>query len=57
MEYTLVQSGSSTGLTGYVNERFKKGWELYGDPNVSYSKGKFDNSAIYIQAMTKKNED
>ena len=47
-KYKLIISENSTDLEQSINEHFKKGFELYGDPGI---KGSSDGTSKFFQAM------
>ncbi len=48
IQYVTIDYGESNGLDKAVNERLKKGWELYGSISVSINKF---GTKIYCQPM------
>tara|TARA_B100000497_G_C7464150_1_gene286548 strand:- start:60 stop:335 length:276 start_codon:yes stop_codon:yes gene_type:complete len=47
-KYKLIISENSTDLEQSINEHFKKGFELYGDPGIKASS---DGTSKFFQAM------
>ena len=47
-KYKLIISENSNDLEQSINEHFKKGFELYGDPGI---KASFDGTSKFFQAM------
>jgi hypothetical protein len=47
-KYKLIISENSNDLEQSINEHFKKGFELYGDPGI---KGSSDGTSKFFQAM------
>jgi len=51
VEYILLSINSPVELEREVNEKLKKGWELYGNPFVAFTTAEW----YHYQAMIKTN--